>query len=251
MSNIPMVFEPKGAFSLLLSHIKEYSPTSRQTVILPHLKAFLSNPVISDLLKSKKPIAASSIPPHTTNIASTLSSLTKAVSSIQKQLNTHLKDNAKAAPKKTANPASTTCKTYLAIARSRPPNPSLVVMLDGYVFKEGTRPSPGAICNIINEGLANIFPPQAFLATTRWTGHGNLVVTGDQYATLKSLQSAAPHISTTLTNHFHAPEDNPIPVARPNVKWSKISINGIPTGVTSSCEAYNHTENHNSLITNK
>jgi hypothetical protein len=76
------------------------------------------------------------------------------------------------------------------------------------------------------------------------------VVTGDQYATLKSLQIAAPHISTILTNHFRAPNNNPIPVPRPNTKWSKISINGVPTGVTDTHGAYNPTENHNSITTN-
>jgi hypothetical protein len=167
MSNIPTVFEPKGAFSFLLSRIKEYNPTSRQTGILPHLKSFLADPIISELLKSNKPTPADSTTPPTAQIMSTLSSLTRAVSSIQKQLNTHPKDKAMAVPMKAANPASTPHKTYLAIAGSRPPNPSLVVTLDGYIFEEGTRPSPGAVCDILNTKLATISPPQAFLATVR------------------------------------------------------------------------------------
>jgi hypothetical protein len=76
------------------------------------------------------------------------------------------------------------------------------------------------------------------------------VVTGDQYATLKSLQLAAPHISKILTAHFRAPDDDPIPIPRPNTKWSKISINGVPTGVTDSRGPYNPTENHNSITAN-
>jgi hypothetical protein len=34
------------------------------------------------------------------------------------------------------------------------------------------------------------------------------------------------------------------------MKWSKISINGVLSGVTASCGAYNQTEMHNSLIIN-
>ena len=67
---------------------------------------------------------------------------------------------------------------------------------------------------------------------------------------LKTLQIAAPHVSKILTSHFCAPEDDPIPVARPNTKWSKISINGVPTGVTNDRGTYNPTENHNSITAN-
>jgi hypothetical protein len=76
------------------------------------------------------------------------------------------------------------------------------------------------------------------------------VVTRDQYATPKSIQTAAPHISAILSNQLNTPTDKPIPVARPNVKWSKVSINGVPTGVTASCSTYNQTKMHDSLIIN-
>jgi hypothetical protein len=170
MSIISMVFKPKGAFSFLLSHIKEYNPSSRQTDILPYLKALLADPIIKDLLKDEKPSAlGNSTPPHA-SIASTLSSLSKAVSSMQKQLNTHLRITAPAMHKEPAAPFQPPCKTYLAIAGSRPPNPSLIVELDNYEFAEGTRSAPGAICDIINQGLSEISPPQAFIAAARWTG---------------------------------------------------------------------------------
>jgi hypothetical protein len=36
-------------------------------------------------------------------------------------------------------------------------------------------------------------------------------------------------------------------MARPNVKWSKISINGVPTGVSNQCAAYDPAECHKAL----
>jgi hypothetical protein len=114
MSNIPAVFESKGAFSFLLSCIKEYNPSSRLTGILPHLKAFPADPAIKDLLKDEKPSALSNNPPHNANFAKTLSSLSKAISSMQKQLNTHIKATAPVSHKETAATSHTTRKTYSA-----------------------------------------------------------------------------------------------------------------------------------------
>jgi hypothetical protein len=36
-------------------------------------------------------------------------------------------------------------------------------------------------------------------------------------------------------------------MARPNVKWSKISINGVPTGMSNQCTAYDPAECHEAL----
>jgi hypothetical protein len=50
MLKFPMVFEPKGAFAHLLARIKEYNPTARKTDISPHIRSFLADPTIRELL---------------------------------------------------------------------------------------------------------------------------------------------------------------------------------------------------------
>jgi hypothetical protein len=115
---------------------------------------------------------------------------------------------------------------------------------------DDTRPRPKVICSTLNERLRQILPPQAMLAAIRWTARGNLVITGAPSATPHTLQIAAPHISTIFTQAFQIPSDKALPAARPNVKWSKISINGVPTSVSNMCSAYTFTENHDSLKLN-
>ena len=39
-----------------------------------------------------------------------------------------------------------------------------------------------------------------------------------------------PHISTSLSNSLQLSSNAPLPQPRPNTKWSKIIINGVPTG---------------------
>ena len=128
-----MVFEPNGAFSLLLSRIKEYNPTSRKMGIGPHLRTFLADPTIQEVLGTgKDPAPQPSVPPINpeSEIQVTLKSLSKAIQDIQKKLSNpptlaKASSTAKCAGAITTQPR----KTYLAIAGSRPPNPSLVVDL--------------------------------------------------------------------------------------------------------------------------
>jgi hypothetical protein len=138
----------------------------------------------------------------------------------------------------------------LAIASVRPPNPSLIVDLAHLGLAEDNRPKPEVICNTLNERLSKISPPQAILAAVRWTARGNLVVTGAPNTTSHTLQLAVLHISAILIKAFHLPSDNPLLAAQPNVKWSKISINGVPTGVSKKCGVYMHARNHDSLKLN-
>jgi hypothetical protein len=171
MSKIPTVFEPKGAFSFLLSCIKEYNPLSRKSGILPHLLTFIADPIIQELLNSNKdPTTPAPSGPQTqiTGIQSTLSSLSKAISSIQKQLNTNSKTKATAPTKGKDGKTKPPQKTYLAIAGARPPNPSLVVDLAHLGLVDEDRPRPEVICSTLNVKLSALTPPQAMLAAIRW-----------------------------------------------------------------------------------
>jgi hypothetical protein len=111
-------------------------------------------------------------------------------------------------------------------------------------------PGPKSFAAPSMRGSSRSCPPQATLATIRWTAQGNLVITRAFSATPHALQIAAPHISAILTQTFQIPSDKSLPAAQPNVKWSKISINGVPTGASNECSTYTHAENHESLKLN-
>jgi hypothetical protein len=254
MSNIPTVFKPKEAFSFLLSRIKEYNPNSRKTGILPHLKSFLADTTIQDLLCEGKdpalPANTSPIAPDD-DIRSTLQSLSKAISSIQRQLSTTPKPKA-ATPDKgnKANGKKTPPKTYAAIAGARPPNPSLVVDSAKFFEAEKNRLAPGELCGLINERLRSLSQTPVIVAAVRWTSKGNLVVTGGPNTTPHSLQTVSAYISDYMSELARLPTHEYFEIARPNVKWSKISINGVPTGASDQHEVYSHAENHDSLEAN-
>ena len=212
----PMVIEPKEAFSLLLCCIKEHSLIPRWANILPHLKSFLTDPIIQEILE------ASQMPAKTpdnnqqaqlTNIHSTLQSLSKVIANIQKQLNTLPKVQATPLQKEAKSFNKQSCKTYLATARVRPPNPSLVVDLAHMVPTEEDRPRPEIICNTLNRGLGSISPPQVSLATVRWTARGNLVITRGPSTMPHSLLAAAPHVTNILNEALKFSPNNPLPTA--------------------------------------
>jgi hypothetical protein len=118
MSNTLTVFKPKGAISFLLSHIKEYNPTAQKLGILPHLKSFIADPTIQELLNdSQNPAASANNSTHAkdNDIQSTLSSLSKAITSIQKQLTTPPKSKANTLAKENNVNSKKTPKTYTAI----------------------------------------------------------------------------------------------------------------------------------------
>jgi hypothetical protein len=86
------------------------------------------------------------------------------------------------------------------------------------------------------------------ISAIRWTAKGNLVVTGGQLTTAQQLQLASPIIAKAFTDAYST---TVTPFASPhtqaNVKWSKILINSLPTGVTDSRGTYTPDECHTAL----
>jgi hypothetical protein len=253
MSKIPTVFEPKGVFAFLIAQIKEYNPAARKTDIGLHIRLFLANPTIKELLNNSQAPAATAehiLQMPGDEIQATLKLLSLVISSIQKKLSTTYKQQAAPSiPKCGKGPITTTTKKYSAIARSRPPNLSLVVDLAHLNMMDMNWPKLEHICQIFNKRFGEVTPPQVSLATIRWTVRANLVVTGRPTSTPATLQIAAVHISATLKDILKTPSNAHLLVARPNIKWSKISINGVPTGMSNKCMAYTPTECHNTLTT--
>jgi hypothetical protein len=127
-------------------------------------------------------------------------------------------------------------------------NTSLVVDLASLDLHSSSRLHPEAVCEILNRKLGNITPSKPQLAAIRWTAKGHLVVTGGPTATSTSLNNAALHISNILTSVLHlSTSPTPIPQPRANIRWSQISINGVPTGASTLGDPRSPQECHEAL----
>ena len=246
MSNIPTV---EKSFETLLNTIISLKPPEREAKVKPLIQSFLSHTIIKQLLNKGQPPALQadlSTTPPLADIQKTLAVLSKALAGIQKPSTTPNKSPTQTPPKgKGATP--TPPRSYSAVAGTRPPNPSLIVDLAhlGIVAKDRVRPE--ILCDAINRKLATITPPQVMLAAIRWTAKGNLVVTGNHLATPHSLQIAAPHISSTITSTLKLPSETIKSQPQPNVKWSKLLINGVPTGALKNSPPFSPERCHQAL----
>jgi hypothetical protein len=232
----------------LLNHIIALKPPKRKAIAKPALKAFISHPIIQPLLVADNAPAHKSIlskPPDLSDIQKTLTSLAKALEGIQKPSTTPSKRSPPSPQSKDTN--KTPKRIYSAVAGIRPPNPSLVVDLlhlkiavEDWLWLE-------ILYNAINKKLIAIMPPPGKLVTVRWTAKGNLVVTGGTNATSHSLQIAAPYISSTILSSLELPSDATKSQPRPNVKWSKILLNGVPTGTLKNRAPFSSDTCHSTL----
>ena len=83
------------------------------------------------------------------------------------------------------------------------------------------------------------------ISTAKWAPSGNLVVSAGPDTNLTQLQSSH-HI---ITSAIEAVLPEPTPLAsHPNVKWSKLLINSVPTGATDISPALTHEECHQALL---
>jgi len=66
---------------------------------------------------------------------------------------------------------------------------------------------------------------------------------------VEALKKAPPpsHISASLSCSFNLPSNSPLPQPRPNTKWSKITINGVPTGASNDRSPLSPDECHMAL----
>ena len=165
---------PKDAFDYILHSITATDPSKREALIKPHLQAFLMHPVIKDIVSQGEipvPAPAKVAPPTTLElkqIQDTLSLLSKVVEHLTKG-NPPSKHPVHSSCKKQKSGENTQhpYHTYSAVARSRPPNPSLMVDLAHREFPDGSRPQPELICDVLNKKLGEVTPLQVQLAAVR------------------------------------------------------------------------------------
>jgi hypothetical protein len=163
-------------------------------------------------------------------IQTTLQALSKAVTGLQK------KPSPPSKPPQPANPMP----SYAGKASSKPDNLSLVIALSHIADEtDFHQPRPVEICTALNNALSFSPHNQVHISASRWTAKGNLVVTGGHQTTAHQLQLASPSIAQAFSTAFSS-DVTPIasPHTRANVKWTKILINSLPTGVSNNRGVY-------------
>ncbi|KAF8258147.1 hypothetical protein EI94DRAFT_1815993 [Lactarius quietus] len=105
------------------------------------------------------------------------------------------------------------------------------------------KPSPADLCTGINWAMEASDNDQVRISATRWTARENVILTGGPNTTAHHLQQATHTIRQHLSETYTLP---PLTI-RPNVKWSKLLINSVPTGVTPDNGARTPDECHAAL----
>ena len=256
MSKVPTVLRPSGSpkdsFDTILNAIISTDPSKREAIVKPHLLSFIAHPIIKELIgQSETPAPAEETPSQNLElkqIQDTLSQLSKAVDRLSKgNIPSKNPSDSSRKKQKSGEKAKQPQRTYSAVAGSRPPNPSLVVDLAHMGLPAESRPRPELICETLNKKLGEVSPPQVQLAAIRWTAKGNLIITAGPSSTPVSLLTAAPHINAILTTTLQLPSHSPFTQPRANIKWSKITINGVPTGASPTRTPYTPEECHMAL----
>ncbi|KAH9019936.1 hypothetical protein EDB83DRAFT_2320702 [Lactarius deliciosus] len=124
----------------------------------------------------------------------------------------------------------------LTPALSTGPSPSLAV-----------RKTPSEICDCLNGVLSRLHPGSS-LSAARWTKNNNLVVVAGPDTTAHHLQQASAALTNAVSHFISANPSSPIPImAKENVRWSRLLVNNLPTGASSSRGAYSPSECHDAL----
>ena len=121
-----------------------------------------------------------------------------------------------------------------------PPRPSLVLSFIGHTLDMTLKTQAGVLApglvGVCNDALASI-PTFASVRVSacRWTPKGNLVVFAGPDMSRDQL-SAASHL-LTLAVAASLPDASVRVSSRLNVRWGKVLVNGVPTGVTDDSSA--------------
>jgi hypothetical protein len=155
-------------------------------------------------------------------------------------------------PAPPSKPTSAPVPSYSAAAKA-PARPSLVISHRSSTSDGGDEPmavkhQPGLIVAHLNAAL-RASPHQASISAARWTSKNNLVLTGGPDTTAHNLTSSSHFLSNVLSSLLAADQSAPVPISvRENLRWSRITINNIPTGVDHTRAAYTPQECHEALL---
>jgi len=154
------------------------------------------------------------------------------------------KQNTQAPPqgKGTSQPAS---YATAAAALRLPARASLIVFLSHTTATRHLRTqasmAPAVLVSVCNDALVTApHHTNVQISAARWTPKGNLVVIGGPATSIAQLKDAT-HILTTAIQSTLKELTTSL-ASRANVKWSKLLINGVPTGVDEDTPAHSPTE---------
>ncbi|KAH9009321.1 hypothetical protein EDB84DRAFT_1571292 [Lactarius hengduanensis] len=224
-----------SGISELLAQTPALSEEARHTI-----NSFITNPAIAKILgpNAQHPSPAP-LPPALLN---DIKAIKSSLSALQKVMPANIQGGKTPTTPKppTSSPQEPTSK----------PSGNVVISLANTDWS-GSRPTPAQICEGINSALEHAQNDQARVSAARWTARDNLVLTGSPNTSAQSLKLATPTIRQHFSESFPASHVILPPLSvRPNVKWSKILINSVPTGVSPSASAYSPDECHAALVEN-
>ncbi|KAH9009024.1 hypothetical protein EDB85DRAFT_2163464 [Lactarius pseudohatsudake] len=158
------------------------------------------------------------------------------------------------APPKAQTPVKASLKppaqtpSFASVTKS-PARPSLVLSpAPGSSPAPAVRKTPSEICAYLNDVLDGLFPGSS-LSAARWTKNNNLVIVAGPDTTSQHLQKASTVLTKAISHFIAVDPSHPIPVSvKENVRWSRLLINNIPTGVSSSRGAYSPSECQDTLM---
>ncbi|KAI9428870.1 hypothetical protein BJY52DRAFT_1200759 [Lactarius psammicola] len=150
---------------------------------------------------------------------------------------------------KSSSPPSAPSPSSFAHAAKSPARPSLVVAIaadKAHNAPTAVHKAPQDIVVHLNAALSASSHPVT-LSAARWTQKNNLVVVAGPDTTAHHLTSASRFISDTLASFLSASQ-SPLPLlARENCRWSRLLINGLPTGCSLTRGPYTAAECHQAL----
>ena len=154
---------------------------------------------------------------------------------------------AAAATSKPAKPASQGAGKAKAQTSAKPPKPappplrlSLVLSLIGHTLDTTLKTQAGVLApglvGVCNDALTSVLTfASVRVSACRWTPKGNLVVFAGPDTSRDQL-SAASHLLTSAVA-ASLPDVSVRVSSRLNVRWGKVLVNGVPTGVTDDSSA--------------
>ncbi|KAI9428649.1 hypothetical protein H4582DRAFT_2066807 [Lactarius indigo] len=203
------------------------------------LNQFLLHPDVATFL----PHPPSSHPHPSDTILKELKELKGAIAKLGPQA----KQSASAdRPTHNSNPKSTTVTPKPQPQFSLPTStlrPTLIAHTR--IDAPATHPPISGLINKLNALFQEDIPAHMRFSSARWSGTGNLVLTGGPGTTAQQLLKIETQIQSTIADFL----SSPLPLLTVNSKWSKILINNVPTGVTTTAGPASPHDCHLSLLT--
>ncbi|KAH9959570.1 hypothetical protein BJV74DRAFT_917148 [Russula compacta] len=223
----PTAQQVTGALRSVITASQQLIETNPSTIndLRPIFLQFYANPIFTIVLglptqhQPTPPMPEHQLSSQLDDIVSMLKALSQTVDGLKNNPGGKTPTpNTPPSASKAAKPGLTKQATTYSAKLGTPSRPSLVLDFPAGTFQQSTRVPEASLCLCINEALATNNQYLAWLSAIKWTAKGNLL-----------------DVNITIS------------CIRPNVKWSKILIHSVPTGVSKERAAYSKEECHMAL----